>query len=330
MAIMDTDQADLVLPLFAGLQGVAPWDMFLARLMARTGADRVHLIDGGGTPAPRLHRRVATSGFGADDGAAELLAIGGPAPSLRPGRVYVLEELRELSPAARAAQDAALAAAAIADARILRIGTAPRAIWLVLLAVQGGFRAADSALLTNLAPAIAIAASQLETMHQLRLRADMAEGTLAAFGIAQAVVDESGAVLAADRLWQAQRSLVQALPEPPGSVDPPRLAQLGDGTAALLRALSGQQGALIAVRQPPTKLPQGAAAVLVQALALSPREAALAVRISEGQSLIEAGRALRLTDETTRNYSKRIYAKTGARGQADLVRIVLTSLAPLA
>ncbi|PHX98275.1 MAG: chemotaxis protein CheY, partial [Rhodospirillaceae bacterium] len=33
-----------------------------------------------------------------------------------------------------------------------------------------------------------------------------------------------------------------------------------------------------------------------------------------------------LTVETARNYSKKIYAKTGARGHAELVRIILTSV----
>ncbi len=45
---------------------------------------------------------------------------------------------------------------------------------------------------------------------------------------------------------------------------------------------------------------------------------------------MEAGLALGLTVETTRNYSKRIYGKTGATGQADLVRLILSGLAPLA
>jgi DNA-binding CsgD family transcriptional regulator/PAS domain-containing protein len=63
---------------------------------------------------------------------------------------------------------------------------------------------------------------------------------------------------------------------------------------------------------------------------LSANEAALAHALSQGERLAEAGARLNLTVETARNYSKRIYAKTGARGQADLVRIVLTGLAPLA
>ena len=63
---------------------------------------------------------------------------------------------------------------------------------------------------------------------------------------------------------------------------------------------------------------------------LSDREAALAEKLSRGETIIEAGRALRLTDETARNYSKRIYAKTGTRGQGDLVREVLGGLTPFA
>ena len=56
---------------------------------------------------------------------------------------------------------------------------------------------------------------------------------------------------------------------------------------------------------------------------LSAREAALAEKLSCGLSIIEAGRDLQLSDETARNYSKRLYTKTGTRGQADLVRKVL-------
>ena len=63
---------------------------------------------------------------------------------------------------------------------------------------------------------------------------------------------------------------------------------------------------------------------------MSIREAALAEAISHGRSIIEAGAELQLTKETARNYSKRIYAKTGASGQADLVRLLLTGLAPFA
>ena len=81
-----------------------------------------------------------------------------------------------------------------------------------------------------------------------------------------------------------------------------------------------------AVREPA----RAAIRILAARHGLSANEAALAHALSLGESLAEAGARLHLTVETARNYSKRIYAKTGARGQADLVRIVLTGLAPLA
>jgi DNA-binding CsgD family transcriptional regulator len=62
---------------------------------------------------------------------------------------------------------------------------------------------------------------------------------------------------------------------------------------------------------------------------LSRMEARLAWALCQGSSLNEAAEELGLTRETARNYSKRIYTKVGARGQADLVRLILTGIAPL-
>lgn len=63
---------------------------------------------------------------------------------------------------------------------------------------------------------------------------------------------------------------------------------------------------------------------------LSRREAALAHGLSVGETLLDAGHRLGLSPETTRNYSKRVYSKTGTSGQADLVRLILSGLTPLA
>ncbi|WP_109806108.1 helix-turn-helix transcriptional regulator [Sphingosinithalassobacter portus] len=102
-----------------------------------------------------------------------------------------------------------------------------------------------------------------------------------------------------------------------------------------------------AVRQPPGIWPSDAVALatlhdeaaitvgegqlLVDMFGLLPSEARLAVALATGRSLSEAAGALGLTIETARNYSKKIYAKTGTRGQADLVRrIYANGLAGLA
>jgi DNA-binding CsgD family transcriptional regulator len=69
---------------------------------------------------------------------------------------------------------------------------------------------------------------------------------------------------------------------------------------------------------------------LAELFALSPREARLALALSRGMTLSEAATSFGLTIETARTYSKSIYAKIGARGQPDLVRIVMRSVLAIA
>jgi DNA-binding CsgD family transcriptional regulator len=69
---------------------------------------------------------------------------------------------------------------------------------------------------------------------------------------------------------------------------------------------------------------------LAELFDLSPREARLALALSRGMTLAEAAAEFRLTIETARTYSKDLYAKTGARGQSDLVRFVLRSVLAVA
>jgi len=63
---------------------------------------------------------------------------------------------------------------------------------------------------------------------------------------------------------------------------------------------------------------------------LSPAEAQLATLLAGGSTLVEASEKLGLTEITVRTYVKRIFMKTGVNRQADLVRLLLTSVAPLA
>lgn len=102
----------------------------------------------------------------------------------------------------------------------------------------------------------------------------------------------------------------------------PHLAIALDTRAALERG----DRALIALGRLAPDTP-GRAEAVAGLFGLSRSEARLAEAIAGGASLEEAARACGLTRETARTYSKRIFAKTGARGQADLVRLVLTRLA---
>lgn len=300
-------QTDLVLDLWRGLAGQAGWAPFLTGLLARTGADRVHLL------TPQGSQRLARMGHGqAGDPAQELAGLDQALPLLRPGRVYALDELRDFdSKRHRAAQDKLLAAAGITDARVMRIASGGGAAWLILLSELRPFAAADSALLSGLAPVVEVALVHVAALAGWQRRAEAAEGSLARLGIGQAVVDAAGAVLAADPLWQAERA--------------------GQRDAGVLARRSGAgTKQVVSFRLPPRPLEPDAPRLISAGLGLSRREAALAAQLADGHSLIEAGQRLGLSAETTRSYSKRIYAKTGAKGQADLVRLVLTSLAPLA
>ncbi len=69
---------------------------------------------------------------------------------------------------------------------------------------------------------------------------------------------------------------------------------------------------------------------LSELFALSASEARLALALCRGRSIAEAAGDAGLTEQTARTYSKAIYAKTGARGQPDLVRIVMGSILALA
>ncbi|WP_162537208.1 helix-turn-helix transcriptional regulator [Granulicella sp. WH15] len=74
----------------------------------------------------------------------------------------------------------------------------------------------------------------------------------------------------------------------------------------------------------PTLRPPSKAAILRALYGLTPSEARLADLLAEGLTLQEAAGRLRLALETVRFHSKRIFAKTGARRQAELMKLMLT------
>jgi DNA-binding CsgD family transcriptional regulator/PAS domain-containing protein len=62
---------------------------------------------------------------------------------------------------------------------------------------------------------------------------------------------------------------------------------------------------------------------------LSPSEAKLAALLTQGMTLAEAAAETGLTESTVRSYSKRIFSKVGVSRQADLIRLILRSVAML-
>ena len=69
--------------------------------------------------------------------------------------------------------------------------------------------------------------------------------------------------------------------------------------------------------------------IVAQLFGLTPTEAFLAVLLANGYTLAGAAEKLDVTESTVRSYAKRIFAKTGVSRQADLVRLILKSVALL-
>ena len=368
MALSTTDERDLILPLFSGIEEDPLWDTFLHRLLARTRAQRLHLFirPGGIAGTPPIQQTIRASGYVRRAGFFNLETFSEagllPFASLRPQRVYSLEEttLPE-SPEAIQRQRAVLEAASVAHARFIRIvAKGDHNAWLVLLHDRLDFGAGDSALLSSLAPHFAQALAIQMELRGLRLRSAIAEDALALIGVGQAMFDGEGHVVVADAIAteeldiqstgqgmgraqlragpaQALTAACRDLSEAKKEVR--RTVRFDERSAKdmLLRRVPATTGSMLSsgysvglVRQERRTSAKSAAPVVAATLGLSTREAALAEAISQGRSIVEAGAELQLTPETARNYSKRIYAKTGASGQADLVRMILTGLEPFA
>jgi DNA-binding CsgD family transcriptional regulator len=361
MALLSADQRELYLPMMEGLTEDPPWTQFLRNLVARTQARRASLsVRISGQPPFVLQ---AAAPRAVQDQPLDLPRLGelglDPYGLMRPGRVYALDELFDYdNPARQAAQRSVLSEMRINHARAVRVGTPGESeAWLLIVREREDLSAADSALLSALAPHLAAALRVLVALDTARLSAAMAQAGLAQLGIGELAFSAAAHVLAADPVAErllafstaAASRRLQLLPDATRALEAAcaalsgapsearRLVQLRERQQLdlLLRpadlALAGpgiRPTVIGLVRKPQRKVSVQALQIVSAAYGLSANEAALAIGIMQGEAILEAGTRLGLTPETARNYSKRIYAKTGTRGQADLVRLLLSGLAP--
>ncbi len=273
---MREDETALLATLHAGVHGDLPWRAFLGRLQQRCAADLASLIlSESGAADP-----MCWSTPPAPSEATEITAL----RSLRPLRVYAFDELHHRGQSASR------------FGRVVKIdGREGWSAWIVLARSASDFTAADSSLLSALAPHIAIAMRTYVLMERQRQRLSVAEDLLQRAGIAWRSRADSDNTTSdaphADTLVLPHGAIVTRVQTSPG---PRQIECYG------------------------------------QLWSLTPAEARFAAAIADGKSLDEAASALSITIETARHYSKRLYAKTGARGLPDLVRLLLTSVASLA
>jgi DNA-binding CsgD family transcriptional regulator len=362
MALTSRDETDLLLPLIAGIGEAAQFRAFLSRLRRRSDAEYVSIVMKQGDGP---HAQVTDFHAGRDlrSEARELDPFEMHAlerlhyDQLRPGRVYSVGEFVDHDPVFRAERLAKMTRLGIADERVVRL---PRIVdtdaWLILARAQP-CEAADSALLSSLAPYLEAALRSYVTLEHHRVRASVSAQGMARSATAWMVLDREARLLAIDpRLdaWmrvnldhtprigerlrdlgvQAERELGAAAalfasddppaPRPVLLHEHPRLEALLTATSDMPRP------SMLALCRLPNARTRESVDRLARLFDLPPREAELAIALNEGRSIAEAAEAMGLTLETARNYSKRLYAKLGVRGLPELVRLVCDSVAVMA
>jgi DNA-binding CsgD family transcriptional regulator len=299
MMLSRVDQLELLTALYAVSEDV-PFQLFLDRLRRRTIAAEAFLII-------RDARAIWSSHQAAPHGMAALPDIDRDMlTSLRPGRVYALEEMGQSI-----------------EGRIVRSEDTRGDRWCGVRGGGRGYSAADSALLAALLPHMAIAFDNRALLAEAATAQAAARVALERAAVDWSLLDERGGHVAGSPCpvppWRTA-AMIETLTDG---------AEIATAGAAIGLPPPGPgHGALVLFRT--TGQPIDRPAALAADYGLTRAEARLAVALAQGASLAEAARDLGITEQTARYYSKRIYSATGTRGQGDLVRLVWTSVAALA
>lgn len=338
----------LIEALHSGMFEAPLWEGFVQRLRTSSGAAAALLLI---RPAGQEHAIERGAGSALAEGLRALLL----GADLREGRVYDLEELagEDLREAMRTAGAGNLKAVRVTEPG----GTDG---WLAL---AGGRTLGPSAgaLLLALAPHVRIALRSFAALERERFRSAVTGEAFSRLKIGWLTLDAQGRIVettdTVEQMFQLgtllRRGRYDRLVPAAPAVDRQLAAFLKDLAAGhevrplainlsqdpwvdMLaaplpgEAISGQGAANAIVYVSGDRRSQAdRCEQLVDLFGLLPSEARLAWLLAQATSIAEAAETLGLTIETARNYSKKIYAKTGAKGHADLVRIVLTSVLAL-
>ncbi len=331
MAIIE-DDGDLLPAIYDGPFETPMWQTLLSGLRRQTGAESAALTIGGtATGQTRLH-----SGSPMDLPPAMLAG-------LREERVYAAGELPDAEAMARTGD---LRAMCVTEAGGTRATIA-------LTRTRGRFGAPDGALLRRIAPHLRRSLRAYAEIERQKAGSAVVADVMARLDFGWLKVDARASVIEssneATRLLQHGAGLRITSRGQLIAEDPAVGRRLSAALRAVIDGRSDQPRALNISQEPWIDLllmPAGNLATiyiqgdrrsladrheqLAELFGLLPSEARLALALSRGMTIAEAADALGLTTETARNYSKKIYAKMGARGQSDVVRYILTSVLALA
>jgi DNA-binding CsgD family transcriptional regulator len=362
---MRSHDADLLALLYEGMFETPLWHGFLERLRLRTDAlsttltfrpvdeeAPVELYAGERTP-PHI-RQLFLEKYVRD-----------PLPyrQMREGRVYALDELIDASdPVQRSFRDEMVLSWGMGNLRSVRVAEASGvSAWLNC----GGDRIVGStvsALLTSLVPHVRIALRSFIALERERFRSAMASDAIGRLNFGWLTLDSRCRIVDMtpniaklfERTSVLRRGRYDRLTPASPAVDRElqalikRFASDGDSRPKAINLsrdpwmdmlVAPVQDRSISAASPPVAIAYlsgdrssqaDRCEQLIDLFGLLPSEARLAWAIAQGMSIAEAAMALGITLETARNYSKKIYAKTGSRSQAALVRNILTGVLALA
>jgi DNA-binding CsgD family transcriptional regulator len=338
------------------------WSTFLDLLRKFTGADYVTLMfRPPGRPFEQAIRLL--SGDAPYSGIDELyeqrrldpLQIG-----LIEGRPYTLQEwFAAAGGAATTFYRQNLESIGIAAVRVLRVREASGIdAWLTISRRHGDFTTADVSLLVSIVPMLRSVLRLHIAMDHERYAASLTAEAVRRLRFGWLVLDRYGNLLDMDDQGAAVLANSGVLSRDPTGrlrAKPEELERkiflalnhFGENPKSRARAITLSRDPWLDMLLIPAgsitisaKVPPAAIAYvhsdswlsadrceqLAELFGLSPSHARLALAISRGMTLTEAASEFGVTIETARTYVKVIYAKTGARGLADLVRIVMRSV----
>ncbi|WP_120076116.1 helix-turn-helix transcriptional regulator [Aurantiacibacter odishensis] len=356
MRIPNLGETELLVPLHDGMFEKPMWDTFLKRLKLAARCDDASLLIHAPDSASTIHLTAAPGS--PPGGLRNLLAAG----SMREGRVYSLAEM--LESAGERQRDPArtmLGSAGIAHIRAVRLSDPGGLnVWLALSSREA-IPPSASALLSALVPHMRVALRVLARMEEERARASMTAGAFSHIDFGWIAVDRRCHVVDMDEQAERFLSRTGSLRQGPyGRLTPSAPAidreltalvkEFADKPDARPRAVNLSQDPWIDILVSPVRvasLSAGGKAVavvyfrgdqsssadrcqqLVDVFKLTQSEARFAWSLAQGISIADAAQKHGLTIESARQYSKKIYAKTGAKGQVDFMRRVLTSVVAL-
>jgi DNA-binding CsgD family transcriptional regulator len=282
---------------------------------------------------------------------------------LSEGRIYALEELLTAGDVAHENyRRNFVEPSGMNVLRIVRVREASGVnAWMTVTRRDGTFSDSEMALFESVVPPFRSALANHVALERERTKALVMAEAIRRMNFGWITLDAKGGILDADPLAEAIMAQGDAILRSRSGALVARSQkvrrELAQAMGAVTGGSDGRPRAIVLKQDPwldmllvPASLADGAAGPgpaaiayvhaeaftsgdrcdqLCQIFGLIPCEARLALALSLGMSITEAAASLGLTVESARTYSKRIYAKTGARGQTDLVRFIHRSVATI-